>query len=128
MREERISWSPHSPGQGGWPTLRYFNKSTGPDGRTYEQKTKMRVCEEMKDLDNMVAWVEDKGRTSLCSVVNGVGCDDVELALIEELSQDSDHVRLLSDMVYAGDVSPNANKKRKILRQMIAQARANEEL
>ena len=63
MREERISGSPHNPGMKGWPTLRYFNKSTGPDGQTYEQKTTMKVCDEMKKFDNMVAWIEDVGNT-----------------------------------------------------------------
>jgi len=36
-------------GQGGWPTLKFFNKETGLEGKNYVQKTDQRVCEEMKD-------------------------------------------------------------------------------
>ena len=34
-------------GQGGWPTLKYFNKETGLAGAKYVQQTDKRVCDEM---------------------------------------------------------------------------------
>ena len=33
-----------SPGAGGWPTIRYYNKETGVDGANYEKKTDMSMC------------------------------------------------------------------------------------
>ena len=43
LSEERISGPPHNPGSGGWPTIRYFNKETGYDGKGYVQKTSKSV-------------------------------------------------------------------------------------
>jgi hypothetical protein len=56
---------PHNPGQGGWPTIRYFNKETGPEGASYEQKTEDAICTELGKEDFMIAYVEQAGRTSL---------------------------------------------------------------
>jgi len=47
LSETRIAGPPHNPGQGGWPTIRYFNKDTGADGASYEKKTGMAVCSEL---------------------------------------------------------------------------------
>jgi hypothetical protein len=33
-----------SPGAGGWPTIRYFNKATGYDGTPYAKKTDKAMC------------------------------------------------------------------------------------
>ena len=35
-----------SPGKGGWPTIRYYNKETGIEGAPYAQVTKDRMCVE----------------------------------------------------------------------------------
>lgn len=63
LSEERISGPPYNPGQGGWPTVRYFNKETGYDGAPYIQKTSMKMCDELKDIENMKAFVEEFGNT-----------------------------------------------------------------
>jgi hypothetical protein len=44
---------------GGWPTIRYFNKETGLEGASYEQKTSKSMCDELGNEDNMIAYVED---------------------------------------------------------------------
>lgn len=36
-----------TPGKGGWPTVRYFNKETGPEGKQYEKKTSDAMCTEL---------------------------------------------------------------------------------
>jgi hypothetical protein len=36
-----------SPGAGGWPTVRYFNKATGYDGSPYQKKTSDPMCTEL---------------------------------------------------------------------------------
>lgn len=48
-RESRELMQKHQAGQGGWPTLKYFNKDTGLAGAKYQQQTDKRVCDEMKD-------------------------------------------------------------------------------
>lgn len=59
MREAPIRGPPHNPGQGGWPTIRYFNKDTGVNGASFVQKTSGRVCTELGNVDNMKAYVRD---------------------------------------------------------------------
>lgn len=44
------AFQPYSPGAGGWPTIRYFNKETGKDGAPYEKKTDKAMCDELGDL------------------------------------------------------------------------------
>ena len=38
-------------GQGGWPTVRYFNAETGYDGAPYKQKTSKSMCDELGDME-----------------------------------------------------------------------------
>ena len=84
MSEEPIRGN-HNPGAGGWPTIRYFNKETGIEGGTYQKVTDDAMCTELGDIDNMVAYVEGYGNTSLCSAKDGAGCDEKELAYIEKM-------------------------------------------
>jgi hypothetical protein len=59
--EEQIRVGPNggqmNPGQGGWPTIRYFNKETGYDGAPYDKKLPGAMCDVLKNLDNMRAYV-----------------------------------------------------------------------
>lgn len=56
VRDDRMLGQKNGAGQGGWPTLKYFNKDTGPEGMKYQQKTDQRVCEEMKDSKMVEKW------------------------------------------------------------------------
>lgn len=67
-----------NPGAGGWPTVRHFNKQTGVAGVAYVQKTDKAMCEELKDLDTMKAYVMEAAGTSLCSAATGAGCNERE--------------------------------------------------
>ena len=58
-RENPDLVSKHQAGQGGWPTLKYFNKETGVAGAKYKQKTHDRVCEEMKVPGRVADWIKD---------------------------------------------------------------------
>lgn len=131
MREARISGPPHNPGSGGWPTLRYFNKETGLKGKTYKQRTGLAVCDEMKIQVNMNDYVEEQGGTYLCSAFDGSMCDSVELAMINELSNDpsKDYPEQLK-AIEAADVTmtDNLEKRKKLLKQLIAKAEVQEEL
>lgn len=74
----------HNPGEGGWPTIKYFNNETGYDGKPYKQKTNDAMCDELGNDLYMQAYVEEAGRTFLCKVSDGAGCGDKELKFIEE--------------------------------------------
>jgi len=73
----------YNPGQGGWPTIRYFNKDSGYDGKHYQQKTSGAVCDELKQREYMQAYIEEAGSTSLCNLA-GEGCSDREKEYIEK--------------------------------------------
>ena len=79
LSEEQIRESPdgdsYSPGARGWPTSRYFNKEMGIAGGSYEKKTDKAMCDELGDKQMMEAYVEEYGKTSLCSL-DGKGCDN----------------------------------------------------
>lgn len=51
LASSRVTTGPNggslSPGAGGWPTVRYFNKGTGYDGAPYTKKTGDPVCTEL---------------------------------------------------------------------------------
>lgn len=79
----------HSPGAGGWPTIRYFNEKTGVAGGTYVKKTDKSMCDELGDDDMMTEYVESYGDTSLCSAGDGAGCDERELGYIEKMKAKS---------------------------------------
>lgn len=67
-----------NPGAGGWPTIRYFNKETGYGGKPYPKKTSEAMCDELGKTENMQAYVEEMGKTSLCSAATEAGCTDKE--------------------------------------------------
>lgn len=85
MSDAPIRGEPHNPGAGGWPTIRYFNKETGPDGANYDKKTSKSMCDELGDFDTMIEYVEAAGSTSLCSVIDGSGCDERSLKYLEKM-------------------------------------------
>jgi len=80
-----------SPGAGGWPTVRFFNKATGYGGEAYSKKTDMAMCDELGPKENyMQEFVEEKGGTSLCNVNNAeVGCSDKQKAFIQRWAEKS---------------------------------------
>lgn len=61
---EVIHEMPQPAGDGGWPTIRYFNKGTGYGGAGYAQKTPLKVCEELGDLDRLRSYIADKSHES----------------------------------------------------------------
>jgi hypothetical protein len=47
-------------GSGGWPTIKTFTKATGAAGSFYTQKQQGKaVCDELKVVDNMKAYVNE---------------------------------------------------------------------
>lgn len=73
-----------SPGAGGWPTIRYFNKKTGYEGGEYKKKTNDAMCTELgPGKPYMQQLIEEYGGVSPCSVKTEDGCSDKEKAFIK---------------------------------------------
>jgi len=73
-----------SPGSGGWPTIRYFNKETGYEGADYKKVTSEAMCTELgPGKPHLMNYITQSGKTSLCSVKTGAGCTDKETKFIE---------------------------------------------
>jgi len=79
---------PHNPGQGGWPTVRYFNTKTGVDGANYQKLTTKSMCEELVNIDYMIDYIEGAGNTVLCDL-DGTNCNEKELGYIEKMKDKS---------------------------------------
>jgi len=83
LAEQQIRGN-YNPGAGGWPTIRYFNKDTGYEGKPYPKKTDKAMCDELGDDQYMMAYIEEMGSTSLCSAATGDGCSDKEKEFAEK--------------------------------------------
>jgi len=83
LSEEQVRGN-HNPGAGGWPTIKYFNKETGVEGKAYTKKTSGAMCDELGNEEYMNAYVEEAGNTSLCKASDGAGCEDREKEFIEK--------------------------------------------
>lgn len=84
LSEQQIRGN-HNPGAGGWPTIRYFNKETGYEGGNYEKVTDDAMCTELGNDEHMTNYIERYGKTSLCSVASGDGCNDRQKEYIEKM-------------------------------------------
>jgi len=84
LSQESIRGS-HSPGAGGWPTIKYFNKKTGIKGAPYTKKTSKAMCDELGDIKYMSEYVMEAGETSLCNVVTKAGCSEREGNFIDKM-------------------------------------------
>jgi hypothetical protein len=75
---QTIHGTAQSPGSGGWPTVRHFNKATGYGGQAYAKKTSEAMCDELGPKnDYMQQYVEEAGGTSLCNAKKPEsGCSD----------------------------------------------------
>lgn len=74
-----------SPGKGGWPTIRYYNKETGTQGADYVKKTSAAMCSELGPEGGLLQrYIEEAGKTSLCSIVapEYKGCTEKEIGFL----------------------------------------------
>jgi hypothetical protein len=72
-----------SPGGGGWPTIRVYNKATGYEGAfagDWKDKNGLSgaMCDVFGKEETMQKYVEELGSTSLCKASDGSGCSDKE--------------------------------------------------
>jgi len=117
-----------SPGAGGWPTVRYFNKETGYDGAPYAKKTSEAMCDELGKEDMMESFVTDFGGATLCAVADGAGCDDKENGFIEkwkgksgeDVAKQVDRLTKMQSGKMEKDLMKWVNKRLAILKQFAA--------
>lgn len=130
LSEERISGPPHNPGSGGWPTIRYFNKQTGEEGGAYVKKTSKAMCDELGDEEMMTAYIEEYGKTSICSVETGDGCDEKEKDYIEKFKGKNEEEVLMQlkrlEGMTSSSMKPDLKrwlvKRKKILSQLVSES------
>lgn len=108
----------HNPGAGGWPTIRYFNKQTGPQGASYVKKTNDAMCTELGNDRYMQEYVEEAGQTTLCASqleAADSGCSEKELKYAGQwrakTAEDRDkQMNRLGGMVSQGSMTAEARK------------------
>lgn len=75
-----------SPGAGGWPTIRYFNKATGYGGGAYAKVTADPMCTELgPGKPHLQTYIETAGTTAACSVATSDGCNDRQHKYVEKM-------------------------------------------
>ena len=128
MREASISGPPHNPGSGGWPTIRYFNKETGLNGRSYKQKTSKAICDELGNNDMLNEYIFEAGNTSFCKITDeSFGCDDREVNFIKKMKNKSHDERKMQlerlvqmqDSPMKEDLKKWLLKRKRILQQFV---------
>jgi len=120
-------------GSGGWPTIRYFNKDTGLLGGEYVKKTDRSMCDELGDEDYMTQYVDEYTSASICSVIDGAGCDERQLKYAEKMKVKTSPEKKLElvrlEKMKGTKMKPELkawiDQRRKILNQLVL---ASEEL
>ena len=105
---------PYQAGAGGWPTIRFFNKETGYEGKPYSKKTSKSMCDELGDDSYMRAYVEEAGSTSPCVLATGQDCIEKEKEFAEKwkgkpADELNDHVNRLRGIA-SGSMKPDLRK------------------
>jgi hypothetical protein len=134
LRDAPIRGEPHNPGIGGWPTIRYFNAETGPDGKSYEKKTSKSMCEELGDEEVMFQYIEEAGR-AFCKV-DGKGCDERSLKFMEKMKEvgqeeqqnQVDRLVKMMDDPMADELKKWVKQRVKILQQLLENVEVKVEL
>lgn len=128
-----------SPGAGGWPTIRYYNKETGTLGKSYEKKTEMAMCSELGPEGKvyMQQYVEEAGKTSLCSVTPPyAGCGEKSVTFIEKMTAagadkiaaEAERLNGMADKPMKEDQKAWLSTRLAILKQLAAPSTAKDEL
>jgi len=127
LSEAPIRDSKYSPGAGGWPTIRYFNKETGKDGAPYDKKTDKAMCDELGDYDMMVDYIEEAAGTSMCAL-DGTGCDERSIKYLEkmkvkskeELEAQFERLAGMEGNSMKKDLKDWLKKRKKLLKALVA--------
>lgn len=133
MSEENIRGN-HNPGAGGWPTIRFFNKDTGYDGRGYTQKTSQAICDELGNEENMKAYVMEAASISTCKLDDRKECSEREINFMElwksksndEINNQLTRLKALKTSKMKPELVSWVNQRVAILKQMSASTEKEE--
>mmetsp|Transcript_65512 Transcript_65512/g.76999 ORF Transcript_65512/g.76999 Transcript_65512/m.76999 type:complete len:96 (+) Transcript_65512:228-515(+) len=86
------------------------------------------MCEELGDIETMIAYVEDSGSTILCLATTGAGCNPREKSYIDKFKGDHvrditaqyDRLEKMKGQSMKADLISWIIKRKKILKQLIA--------
>ena len=125
---EDPSGASYGAGAGGWPTIKYFNQETGLKSGTYVKKTQGHMCDELGDEEMMNAYIEEYGKTSLCSTETGKGCSDRAVKYIEkmkvksseDLNTELTRLTKMDGKSMKVELKDWVDQRKKILKQMVA--------
>ena len=127
-----------SPGAGGWPTIRYYNKETGVDGQSYQKKTSMAMCSELgpENPSGLDDYIVEAGGIVTCSILPpNEGCSEREVKFIETVrAWDGDKLAAQSERLgkMKGTLAPHLEEwlaqRLKILKQFAAAPAEHSEL
>lgn len=127
-----------SPGHGGWPTIRYYNKASGLTGNSYEKKTDMAMCSELGPEGGhyMQDYIEEAGSTSLCDVDTLKGCGDKAKKFIakmreagaEKIAKEQTRLEGMKEKKMNDDAKAFLSLRLKILKALAKPASGKDEL
>jgi len=106
-----------NPGAGGWPTIRYYNSETGVEGKSYEKKTSMPMCDELgpKGDTLMDEYVREAAGISTCSIEPPYeGCSDKEKGYVSKMKGKS------ADEIHAARERLDKLKSNKMKPELVA--------
>ncbi len=89
LAEDRSIGGEYNAGVGGWPTIRYFNPSTGVKGERYTKKTTKAMCDELGDDKFMRQYIAEAGSTSACVLATRAECTERELEYAQKMGASS---------------------------------------
>ena len=130
LSQDQIRESPdgesYSPGAGGWPTIRYFNKETGIAGGAYTKRTSDPMCTELGNEEYMLEYVEQYAKTHLCNFDTGEGCSEKEMNFFnkykdksaEEIQTQMERLESMKDSKMAPHLFQWLKQKERILKRI----------
>ena len=85
------------------------------------------MCDELGNDEHMTAYVEEYGGTSLCSVVDGKGCNEKEIAYItkmktkeaSEIESQLERLKGMDTKSMKADLGDWVNRRKKILSKLV---------
>jgi len=93
------------------------------------------MCDELGDIENMLAYIEDKGKTSLCNIETKAGCNEKQSTFIDKFKSESkekikaelERLSKLAEKPMKPDLKVSVVQRQNILKKLV-ELPAREEL
>jgi len=134
LQEAPIRDPKYSPGAGGWPTVRYFNRETGYDGAAYTKKTSKSMCDELGDMEYMRGFVNEKSIPPCQVDPPHEHCEEKEITYVgkwqekaaEDIEGEKDRLKKLLASQANPDLVKWLHQRSNILRQLLGKKTSEE--